>query len=148
MKTSKSETRGSREAISHKYAVMRDQNKQTSSSKPTENTIASAKVSLLNTGTSDSANDPGHTSSSSSSGMSSTWQSMKLGFQNFKTNLGSKKFLPVQQSQDAKFLSHASSSESLDEIFQRLKRPSSDSTTHVDDDDEDDTEIRNLGAKR
>ena len=146
-KTSKSEARpysGNREAISQKYAVMREQNKQTSSSKPIDNTIASAKVSLLNTGTSDSANDLGRTSS----GMS-TWQSMKMGLQNFKTNLGSKKFLPTLDSQETKLLSHDSSSESLDEIFQRLKRPSSDSTTYVDaDEDDDDTDVKNLGPKR
>lgn len=147
-KTSKSEARpysGNRDAISHKYAVLREQNKPTSSSKPAESTIASAKVSLLNAGSSNSANDPGSTSSA---GVSSTWQSMKMGFQNFKTNLGSKKFLPLQQSQDTKLLSHDSSSESLDEIFQRLKRPTVDSTTYIDSDDENDTENRNLGSKR
>lgn len=134
-KSSKSEARhssGNREAISHKYALMREQNKQTSSSKPAENTISSAKVSLLSSETSNSTNDPGPTSS----GMSSTWQSMKMGFHNFKTNLGSKKFLPLRQSQETKLLSHDSSSESLDEIFQRLKRPTLDSTTYVDDDED------------
>ncbi|XP_057541843.1 uncharacterized protein LOC130820472 [Amaranthus tricolor] len=144
VKTSKSETRqysGSREAISHKYAVLREQNKQSSSAKPSENTIASAKVSLLNTETTNSASDQGRTSS----GMSSTWQSMKAGFQNFKTNLESKKFLPLRQSQETKLLSHDSSSESLDEIFQRLKRPS-DSSSYVDDDD--DTEARDSKSNR
>ncbi|KAL2907232.1 LMBR1 domain-containing protein 2-like protein A, partial [Bienertia sinuspersici] len=147
-KTSKCEARlysGNREAISQKYALIREQNKQTSSSKPAENTIASAKVSLLNTGTSEPANDLGRTSS----GMSSTWHSMKLGFQNLKTNLGSKKFLPLRELQETKLLSDGSSSESLDEIFQRLKRPSSDSTSYVDaDEDDDDREIKKLGSKR
>ncbi|XP_021725423.1 LMBR1 domain-containing protein 2 homolog A-like [Chenopodium quinoa] len=149
-KTSKSEawqSIGNREVIGHKYAVMREQNKQTSSSKPAENTIAAAKVSLLNSETSSSANDLRRTSS----GMSSTWQSMKMGFNNFKTNLEAKKFLPLKQSQEPKLLSHNSSSESLDEIFQRLKRPTVDSTTYVYDDDYDDdndTEIRKSGSKR
>uniref|UniRef100_A0A803MCL2 LMBR1-like membrane protein n=1 Tax=Chenopodium quinoa TaxID=63459 RepID=A0A803MCL2_CHEQI len=65
-KTSKSEawqSIGNREVIGHKYAVMREQNKQTSSSKPAENTIAAAKVSLLNSETSSSANDLRRTSS-------------------------------------------------------------------------------------
>ncbi|XP_021758593.1 LMBR1 domain-containing protein 2 homolog A-like isoform X2 [Chenopodium quinoa] len=150
-KTSKSEARqsiGNREVIGHKYAVMREQNKQTSSSKPAENTIAAAKVSLLNSETSSSANDLRRTSS----GMSSTWQSMKMGFNNFKTNLEAKKFLPLKQSQEPKLLSHNSSSESLDEIFQRLKRPTVDSTAYVDDDDDydddNDNEIRKSGSKR
>ncbi|KNA19156.1 hypothetical protein SOVF_064200 [Spinacia oleracea] len=159
VRTSKSEARqssGNRDVISHKYAVIREQSKQTSSSKPAENnTIASAKVSLLNSENPVPGNDLGRTSSS---GMSSTWQSMKSGFNNFKTNLESKKFLPSRQLQETKPLSHDSSSESLDDIFQRLKRPTLDSSTYVDnddgvdddddDDDDDDMEIRNFGSKR
>ncbi|KAK3131966.1 hypothetical protein QOZ80_6AG0513960 [Eleusine coracana subsp. coracana] len=58
---------------------------------------------------------------------SSTWTAMKTSLLNFKSNLGSKKFLRLSQS------TNASATESLDEIFQRLKRHSS-SVDHLDDD--------------
>ncbi|GJN29275.1 hypothetical protein PR202_gb17485 [Eleusine coracana subsp. coracana] len=58
---------------------------------------------------------------------SSTWAAMKTGLLNFKSNLGSKKFLRLSHS------TKTSATESLDEIFQRLKRHSS-SVDHLDDD--------------
>ncbi|KAK9713087.1 hypothetical protein RND81_06G001900 [Saponaria officinalis] len=122
-----------REVISNKYSAMREQSRKTSGGKPSENIIASTKVSLLNTGSSSSASEP----VGPSSGLSTTWQTMKSGFQNFKTTLGSKKFLPLPQSQETKLLSHTSSSESLDDIFQRLKRPSMDNVAAYSDDDEE-----------
>ncbi|KAL9241370.1 hypothetical protein vseg_015490 [Gypsophila vaccaria] len=130
-----------RDAISNKYSAMREQSRKPSSVKPSENVIASTKVSLLNTGSSSSASDP----VAQSSGLSTTWQTMKSGFQNFKTTLGSKKFLPLPQSQETKLLSHTSSSESLDDIFQRLKRPTMDNVAYSDGDDE---EISNSGSTR
>jgi hypothetical protein len=49
----------------------------------------------------------------------------------------------LRQIQETKLVSRISSSESLDEIFQRLKRPSGDNRrSSSDDDDEDGTEIR------
>lgn len=86
----------------------------------------SATVSLLDP--SNSQIQPDGKQGLSSSGLSSTWASMKTGFQNLKANVGAKKFLPLQQLQEAAtFRTRASSSESLDEIFQRLKqRPSRD----------------------
>jgi hypothetical protein len=85
----------------------------------------------------------GNTTGGPSSGLASTWASMKTGFQSFKANVGAKKFLPLRQIQETKLVSRISSSESLDEIFQRLKRPSGDNRrSSSDDDDEDGTEIR------
>lgn len=129
-----------RETIGHKYSAMREQNRP----KPVENTMASAKVSLLNAGSSDSVSG----TEGPSSGLSSTWRTMKSGFQNFKANIGSRKFLPLRQTQEAKLMSHDSSSDSLDDIFQRLKRPTREQATYDDDGDGDDTEIRNLGPRR
>ncbi|CAL0325112.1 unnamed protein product [Lupinus luteus] len=122
---SKEETRrysSSREAISSKYTAVRQQSRQTYKSKPDETNIASAKVSLL-----DPINEhSGNTSGESSSGLSSTWKTMKTGFQSFKANIGAKRgYLPLQQTQGDK-ISRASSSESLDDIFQRMKKPSLD----------------------
>ncbi|KAL6993178.1 hypothetical protein U1Q18_011296 [Sarracenia purpurea var. burkii] len=122
---------GSREAISNKYAVIREQSRQTSNMKPVDN-IASTKVSLLQGGNSESPN----------SGLASKWASLKSGFQSFKSNMEAKKFLPVRQVQDTKLLSRGSSSESLDEIFQRLKRPSLEHRNNSNE-DEDGTEISN-----
>ncbi|KAJ7945435.1 LMBR1 domain-containing protein 2-like A [Quillaja saponaria] len=116
----------SREAISNKYAAIREQSGQASKLKPVEKNITSAKVSLL---------DGGNTHyGGPSSGLASTWQSMKTGFQSFKSNIGAKKFLPLRQLQDSDAISRVSSSESLDDIFQRLKRPSLDQETYSDDD--------------
>ncbi|XP_019240416.1 PREDICTED: LMBR1 domain-containing protein 2 homolog A isoform X2 [Nicotiana attenuata] len=66
--------------------------------------------------------------------LSSTWRSMKTGFSNFKSNMESKGFVPLHQVQDAGH-SRASSTESLDEIFEKIKRPGSESTNYDSDDD-------------
>lgn len=147
-KPSKDETRkyGShREAISNKYAAIREQSKQTSSNtkKPVEQSIASAKVSLLDAGEPQPSSNP----AGGPSGLASKWESMKSGFQSFKANLGNKKFLPLRQIQETKLVSRVSSSESLDEIFQRLKRPSADHESNSDDDAAG-MEIRNSGSSR
>ncbi|XP_021273812.1 LMBR1 domain-containing protein 2 homolog A isoform X2 [Herrania umbratica] len=122
----------SREAISSKYAAMREQSRQVPHPKTAESNITSAKVSLLEAGKSHSSNQKG----APSSGLASTWLSMKSGFQNFKANMEAKRFLPLRQNQETKLVSrvNSSDSESLDEIFQRLKRPSVD---HIDEDEDE-----------
>ncbi|KAF7839917.1 LMBR1 domain-containing protein 2-like protein A [Senna tora] len=120
-KTKKDETRrysSSREAISNKYAAIREKIGQSSKSKPEENNIASAKVPLLDGGDTHSGNTAGVLSS----GLASTWNSMKTGFQSFKADIGTKRFSPIQQMQENRVF-RASSSESLDDIFQRLNQP-------------------------
>ncbi|KAL5755343.1 hypothetical protein ACOSP7_023563 [Xanthoceras sorbifolium] len=134
-KPSKEEARKygtSREAISNKYAAIREQNRHASSTKPVEQSIASTKVSLLDTANSQSSN----TTAGPSSGLASKWESMKTGFQSFKANIGAKKFIPLRQTQEPKLVSRVNSSESLDEIFQRLKRPSGDSETYGNGDED------------
>lgn len=135
----------SKEVISNKYSAIREQSRQKASSdmEPVGKNIASAKVSLLDAGNAHT----GNTTGGPSSGLASTWTSMKTGFQNFKTNVGAKKFLPLRQIQETKLVSRVSSSESLDEIFQRLKRPSVDNRSSSDE-DEDGTEINNSGPTR
>ncbi|XP_038697362.1 LMBR1 domain-containing protein 2 homolog A-like isoform X1 [Tripterygium wilfordii] len=118
----------SKEAISNKYAAFKEQSRRGSDVKAPEKNISSAEVSLLDSGNSD------NTSGRPPSGLSSTWDSMKNGFQNFKANIEAKKFLPLRKIQESQLVSRVSSSESLDEIFQKLKRPSGD---HGDDSDDD-----------
>lgn len=122
----------SREAISNKYAGMRELSRQTSSAKPVEQNIASTKVSLLDTGK--SSND---TTGGPSSVLASKWESMKTSFQSFRANMGAKRLLPLHQNKDTRLVSRADSSdsESLDEIFQRLKRPSLQHENFADEDD-------------
>lgn len=147
-RSSKEETRrysSSKEAISNKYAGIREQSRQKASSnmEPAGKNIALAKVSLLDAGNS----SPANTTGGPSSGLASTWESMKTGFQSFKANVGAKKFIPLRQIQETKLVSRVSSSESLDEIFQRLKRPSANHKSYSDE-DEDGIEIDSSGPNR
>ncbi|GMP38950.1 hypothetical protein CsSME_00009992 [Camellia sinensis var. sinensis] len=110
-----------RESIGRKYTAIRTQ----PSKEPTN----------LNATSSDASKSQ-NTTTGSSSGVASTWESMKSGFQNFKSNIGAKKFLPLRQVQDTDH-SQGSSSESLDEIFQKLKRPTVDHRSYGADDYDD-----------
>ncbi|XP_062220308.1 uncharacterized protein LOC133919813 [Phragmites australis] len=120
-----------RETIASKYSSIREQNRQ--AVKAAKKEISSNSVSLLEEGNSEQRPNAGVPPA----GMSSTWASMKIGFQNFKANMGSKKFLPLRQ--DPGFAPHTnvSSPESLDDIFQRLKRrPANLPVDYLDDDDD------------
>ncbi|XP_057751064.1 uncharacterized protein LOC130969395 isoform X1 [Arachis stenosperma] len=134
-KTSREETRrytSSRESISSKYAAFRRQSEQASryNSKREEKNIESSKVSLLDhSDTSHSDNTAGV----SSAGLASTWQTMKTGFRSFKANMGARGLLPIHQPLEGK-INRASSSESLDDIFQRLKQPSAEQVIHNEED--------------
>lgn len=100
------------EVINKKQAATREHNKQASNMDWIEKNITSAadacKTRIMAAGT--------------SSGLASKWATMKIGFQNFKSNIGAKRFIPLSQVQGNSLDSHSSSSESLDEIFQRLKQ--------------------------
>lgn len=148
-KHSKDEVRkygANKEAISNRYAVMREQSRQTSNKKPEEN-ITSAKVSLLDAGNTVSENS--NVTEGPSSGLASTWQSMKTGFRSFRANIEAKRFIPLRNVEENKHLARGSSSESLDEIFQRLKRPTLDQGNYSgEDEDEDEIEIRSSAPMR
>ncbi|KAM7523775.1 hypothetical protein LguiA_013677 [Lonicera macranthoides] len=126
---------GHKEAISSKYAAIREQQTRQSSSNPNPpDNIPSAKVSLLNPHNSQPTNT---TSTGPSPKLASTWASMKSGFQSFKANIAAKKYIPLrQQTPVPNVLPRLSSSDSLDEIFQRLKRPSLDRSNSNGDEDE------------
>ncbi|MBA0591653.1 hypothetical protein Gorai_008658 [Gossypium raimondii] len=117
----------SREALTKKYSGVREQPKnQESNSNSTDKESTSIAV---DDGNSESAR------ASLSGGLVLKWESMKSGLLSFKTNLEAKNFLPLRQTQESKAPSHVSSSESLDEIFQKLKRSSMDPKDHDDDDE-------------
>lgn len=91
----------------------------------------------------ESSNDGGDTSnttSTSQSRVTATWETMKTGFQSIKTNIEAKKFLYLRESDEnnLKESPEASKTESLDEIFDNLKRPARDRrkySSHIDFDD-------------
>lgn len=71
---------------------------------------------------------------------------MKTGFQNLKSNIVAKRFIPLRQGQETK-IDHVSSSESLDEIFERLKQPTMNRRGYYNDDDHD-LDIREMRSSR
>ena len=123
-----------RETIASKYTSIREQNRQ--SGKAARKEISPNSVSLLEERNSEQRSNVGVPPT----GVSATWASMKIGFQNFKANMGSKKFLPLRQDPGFVLNSNVSSPESLDDIFQRLKRrPANVPVDYLDDDDDDNT---------
>lgn len=132
-----------REAITNKYAAIREQqNRHSPSPKPEK--MASAKVSLLETESSGpSSGGPG--GEVPSSRLASTWRNMKQGIQSFKENVATKKFLPLRQGPETATTITSTSTgvmpssrpQSLDEIFQRLKNRSEEHGHYLDDDDDE-----------
>ncbi|CAA7034709.1 unnamed protein product [Microthlaspi erraticum] len=139
-----------REAITNKYAAIREQQSRNSPSTVTKpETMASAKVSLLETDVSGPSNGDGGggPSGEPSSRLASTWRNMKLGIQSFKENVATKKFLPLRQGPETAPMTStstrvttSSTPQSLDEIFQRLKNRSVEHGHYLDDDDDVDYE--------
>lgn len=73
-------------------------------------------------------------------GMASTWASVKTNFENFKANIGPKKFLQLPRPQETS-LPAVSRSESLDAIFERLKQKPKGSPADEFDFDDDSGDI-------
>ncbi|XP_040957796.1 LMBR1 domain-containing protein 2 homolog A [Gossypium hirsutum] len=67
--------------------------------------------------------------------LSLKWESMMSSLVNFKSILEVKNYLPLRQTEENTLSSVASSSESLDDIFQRLKRPTLDLRDYGADND-------------
>ncbi|WJX46547.1 hypothetical protein P8452_33337 [Trifolium repens] len=57
--------------------------------------------------------------------LASKWESMMHGFKNLKSNIDSNRFLPLSNSTHTSSINSTSSFESLDDIFERLRRPPS-----------------------
>ncbi|MBA0828976.1 hypothetical protein Goarm_013600 [Gossypium armourianum] len=110
----------SRETITKKHSSTREhQNKQASNTKSTLEESASFKSVMRPT----------------SEKLSSKWELMKSGLVNFKSILEVNNYLPLRQTEENTLSSIASSSESLDDIFQRLKRPTLDLRDYGADND-------------
>lgn len=130
-----------RDAISNKYAVRRDKIRQGSTPIPVDKNMV--KASLLATDNSETG-----TSEGPPRGIAAKWESVKTGFKSFKANIGAKRFLPLRQAQEGTLVSRVSSSEKLDEIFQRLKRPALDHEMNSDDDEDSGLDVKIGGPIR
>ncbi|OMO63587.1 hypothetical protein COLO4_32311 [Corchorus olitorius] len=128
-----------KESISKNYSGIREhRNKQASSNNSAPKESTSLTVDVVS---SESAMRP------PSGGLASKWESMKSGIFNFRSNMEAKHFLPLRQTQEDTMSSRVSSTESLDEIFQRLKRPTLDLRDHGVENDilEQDMELMKFG---
>ncbi|KAL2343819.1 hypothetical protein Fmac_005104 [Flemingia macrophylla] len=107
----------SRKFGSKKYSALRTNlNEEVSSYDLTQERVSSSLSSDVN--------DSQNTSSTSSSVLASKWDSMMHGFKSLRSNIDSKGFLPLSNAHGST-LNSKSSFESLDDIFERLKRPPS-----------------------
>jgi len=107
----------SRKFGSRKYAALRTNlNEEVSRKDLTQEGVSSSFSS--------NGNDSQNTTSSapSSSVLASSWESMMHGFQSLRSNIDSKRFLPLANTHQSIKISD-SPSDSLDEIFERIKRP-------------------------
>ncbi|KAL7199805.1 hypothetical protein ACSBR2_021995 [Camellia fascicularis] len=123
----------SRESIARKYVAVRAQQ----SKQPISQNLSEKSRKASFNATFPDAGSSQNTTAGPSSRLSSTWESMKTGLQNLKSNMGAKKFLPLREIQDTKH-SLVSSSESLDDIFQRLNQPNMNHRSYGGGDDYDD----------
>ncbi|KAM0918110.1 hypothetical protein ACQ4PT_008768 [Festuca glaucescens] len=123
--------------VDHKYSSIREHPSPSShqSVKQVQKETHSTSI-LLEAGNSEKTS-PVSVEAEPSAGITSRWVSMKAGFQSFRSNASFKKLLPSSLSRT----SSSTSSESLDEIFEGLKRHSSKSSQQVDYFDEDDNTI-------
>lgn len=114
--------------VAHEYSSVRDE--QFSSPKPVEQLQKEALPASINLEARSSEElASASTTPDSPAGTASRWASIRTGFQNFRTSIGSGRFLRSSPS------SNASATESLDEIFRKLKRSSSnEDADHLDDD--------------
>lgn len=104
---------------SKKYAALSTNlNEEVSSKDLTQESVSSSLTSDVN----DSQNT--NSAPSSSSVLASKWETMVHGFQSLRSNIDSKRFLPISNGQGST-INSTSSFESLDDIFERLKRPPS-----------------------
>uniref|UniRef100_A0A7N0VCL1 LMBR1-like membrane protein n=1 Tax=Kalanchoe fedtschenkoi TaxID=63787 RepID=A0A7N0VCL1_KALFE len=117
----------SREAMAKKYAAIRDQQfNQAPNGTLSKQNSAPSSLEPDNPQSQNPATGP------SGSGIASTWASMKTSLLNVKASIEAKRFIPLRQAQDTK-LERRDSSESLDEIFQKLKKPTPERRDFSDD---------------
>jgi hypothetical protein len=131
-----------RESINKKHTAGRDGNKQ------------SSNMDLIGKNVTSAADASCETQIIAAGPSSRLSETMKSGFQNFKSYIGAKSFIPLSlQVQENKLDSHVSSPESLDEIFQRLKQPPVNHRGYGEDDYDDylyghGMDIRKMGPSK
>ncbi|XP_022641948.1 uncharacterized protein LOC111242534 [Vigna radiata var. radiata] len=109
----------SRKFGNRKYAALRTNlNEEVSRKDLTQEGVSSSFTSDGNHSQSTSSAP----SSSSSSVLASRWESMMHGFKSLRSNIDSKRFIPISNAPES-ILNSKPSSDSLDEIFERLKHP-------------------------
>ncbi|KAL1831753.1 hypothetical protein ACET3Z_001404 [Daucus carota] len=132
-KKSNASSSGDGEIIGKKYKAVRSHQKE-------DEMDPSSSVNRPSVESSNDGGDTSNTTSTSQSRVTATWETMKTGFQSIKTNIEAKKFLYLRESDEnnLKESPEASKTESLDEIFDNLKRPARDRrkySSHIDFDD-------------
>ncbi|BAT73940.1 hypothetical protein VIGAN_01151000 [Vigna angularis var. angularis] len=110
----------SRKFGNRKYAALRTNlNEEVSRKDLTQEGVSS---SFTSDGNDSQSTSSAPSSSSSSSVLASRWESMMHGFKSLRSNIDSKIFIPISNAPES-ILNSKSSSDSLDEIFERLKHP-------------------------
>ncbi|KAJ1258638.1 hypothetical protein BS78_10G090800 [Paspalum vaginatum] len=117
-------------SVAQQYSSVGDQCSSPEPVEPVQKGISSASIKLE---AGNSEEPPcASTAPDSPAATASTWASVKTGIQSFRARMGSR-FRPLSTSPSLG--ANASATESLDEIFRRLKRrPSSVDADHLDDD--------------
>ncbi|XP_057869998.2 uncharacterized protein LOC131076713 [Cryptomeria japonica] len=131
-------TQGSKGAIASKYIAIREHQSKPSHLHP--GVIQPQRHDIRNAiQPSNSENMPNSRNQFDiSSGLATKWESMKSSLQSMKANLGAKRFVPLRQLQEREdSRPHVSPTESLDTIFERLKRRKEDN-----ENDDDGSELR------
>ncbi|KAH9299722.1 hypothetical protein KI387_031404, partial [Taxus chinensis] len=116
-------TQGSKSAIASKYAVLREH--QNKPSHLQSGVIQPQRQDIRNPGQPiNSGNIPNSRNQSDiASGLATKWDSMKSSLQSMKASLGARRFVPLRQFQEREESRlQISPTESLDTIFERLKR--------------------------
>ena len=120
--------------IAYKYSSVRDQSSSLKPAEQVQKGISSASSINLEAGSPEEPPAASTEPESPPAETASRWASMKMGLQNFRASMGSKKFFRLSPS--TSLGTNASATESLDEIFRKLKRNSSSADAdHLDDDD-------------
>ncbi|WVZ26441.1 hypothetical protein V8G54_004985 [Vigna mungo] len=110
----------SRKFGNRKYAALRTNlNEEVSRKDLTQEGVSS---SFTSDGNDSQITSSAPSSSSSSSVLASRWESMMHGFKSLRSNIDSKRFIPISNAPES-ILNSKPSPDSLDEIFERLKHP-------------------------
>lgn len=114
--------------VAHSSSIKQQSSSQMSTEKLQKE--ASSTAISIEAGDSENSSSASVAPDPSAGATSSTWMAMKTSLLNFRASMGPKRFLRLSQS--SSLGTNASATETLDEIFQRLKRHSS-NVDYLDD---------------